>query len=149
MPWVDPLPKSKRGTAFGVKDKAHPNGHRGSDRNGVKVGTKILAVNDGTIVLSKWSDILGNVTVLKTVLNGKARFWGFCHMDKPGHKVGSIMKAGEPVGVVGNTGSATSGAHLHWTLGDTKDSVFVGAVRDPEVALKKLQEQDKNDIQKP
>lgn len=135
MTWRQPLDKFKLGTKFGVKDAAHPNGHRGVDYNGFPAGTPLKAVTDGEIVLNKWSGVLGWVIVLK--VNDKAYF-GYCHMKtqsklKPGTKV----KAGDEVGQAGTTGSASSGVHLHLTLGNTADSVFSGTVRDAYAAIEK------------
>lgn len=134
MAWNYPLDKFKLGTAFGVKDAAHPNGHRGTDYNGFKAGTKLKAVADGKIVLNTYSKVLGNVVVLKVGLN----FFGYCHMDKPSAlAVGAVVKAGDVVGLAGTTGSASSGVHLHLTLGLTKMAVFSGKVFDAHKFLTK------------
>lgn len=42
---------------------------------------------------------------------------------------------GQPIGKVGNTGSASRGAHLHLTVGSTPKSVFFGVVVDPEEVI--------------
>ena len=135
MAWRMPLNgKFNYGPLFGVKDKWHPNGHRGVDYNGFKGGTPYYAVNDGVIVLNKWSDVLGNVVVLQT---GK-QFWGYCHMDKPSPlKVGTKVASGDVVGTAGTTGSASSGVHLHLTLSLVKEGVFGGKVYDADAFLKK------------
>lgn len=136
MAWIMPLKgKYKYGPLFGVVDSWHPNGHRGTDYNGFAAGTPLLAVNDGVIVENKFSKILGNVVVLQV---GK-QFFGYCHMDKPSPlKVGTKVKSGAVVGGAGTTGSASSGVHLHFTLGLTKDSVFGGKVYDADAFLKKV-----------
>lgn len=127
MAWQYPLDKFKLGTAFGVKDALHPNGHRGSDYNGFKSGTKLKAVSDGKIVLIAFSKVLGNVVVLKVGLN----YFGYCHMSEPCPlTAGSIVKAGDVIGKAGTTGTASSGVHLHLTMGLTKMSVFQGKVFD-------------------
>jgi hypothetical protein len=36
--WRLPFPDKNLGTKFGVTDKAHPNGHRGTDWNGFPSG---------------------------------------------------------------------------------------------------------------
>jgi murein DD-endopeptidase MepM/ murein hydrolase activator NlpD len=45
---------------------------------------------------------------------------------------------GQVIGKVGNTGSASRGAHLHLTIGSTEKSVFAGVVFDPEVMIDQL-----------
>lgn len=127
-----PLDKFARGTKFGVKDAAHPNGHRGVDYNGFKEGTPLKAVADGTIVLVKWSDVLGNVAVLQ--IGG--RFFGYCHMSKACElKEGTAVKSGDVIGLAGTTGTASSGVHLHLTLGRDANSVFGGEVEDADAFL--------------
>lgn len=125
--WIQPVKKVKLGPKFGVKDAWHPNGHRGVDYNGFKQGENLLAVNDGKIVLNKWSDVLGNVVVLQV---GKYYF-GYCHMVKPStRKVGEKVVSGDVIGHAGTTGSASSGVHLHLTLSLDKNGVFAGKVYD-------------------
>jgi murein DD-endopeptidase MepM/ murein hydrolase activator NlpD len=134
MTWNYPLDKFKLGTAFGVKDALHPNGHRGTDYNGFKAGAKLKAVSDGKIVLNSYSAILGNVVVLKVGLN----FFGYCHLQEPSPlKPGTKVLAGDVIGKAGTTGSASSGVHLHLTLGLTKTAVFSGKVFDAHKFLTK------------
>lgn len=137
--WMLPFPDKNLGTRFGVTDNAHPNGHRGTDWNGIPAGTKLPAVADGTIVLVQKSEALGNVAVLKVTRIGlPAVYFGYCHMSKPcAIPVGTKVKMGEAVGTIGNTGTASSGIHLHLTLGLSKTSVFAGKVSDAWVFLKK------------
>ena len=136
MAWRMPLNgKYNYGPLFGVVDNWHPNGHRGTDYNGFKAGTPYFAVNDGVIVVNKFSAVLGNVVVLQV---GK-HFFGYCHMDKPSPlKVGTKVVSGDIVGTAGTTGSASSGVHLHFTLSLVKDGVFGGKVYDADAFLKKV-----------
>ena len=88
-------------------------------------GTPIPSIASGTIVLQQWSDVLGNVSVLRVMdKDKKLAYVGFCHLAKPGLEVGTKLKEGDIVGYVGNTGSASSGAHLHLTVGREIKSVF-------------------------
>ena len=135
MAWQYPLKKFKLGTPFGVVDEAHPNGHRGDDFNGVPEGTPLLAVNRGQIVLIQFSPILGNVVVLRVGI----RFFGYCHMQKPCHlKLGTAVNSGDVIGYLGNTGSASSGPHLHLTMSFFKTGVFYGKVASAYKFLKTM-----------
>jgi murein DD-endopeptidase MepM/ murein hydrolase activator NlpD len=88
-------------------------------------GTFIPAIASGTIVLQQWSDVLGNVSVLRVMdKDKKLAYVGFCHLSKPGLDVGTKLKEGDIVGYVGNTGSASSGAHLHLTVSREVKGVF-------------------------
>lgn len=135
MAWRMPLDgKYSYGPKFGVVDSWHPNGHRGTDYNGFKAGTKYFAVNNGTIAVNKWSDGIGWVVVLKV----GGRYFGYCHMDKQSPlKVGTVVKSGDVVGTAGTTGKFSSGVHLHFTLATTPDGVFAGRVYDADAFLKK------------
>ena len=133
MAWRYPLDIFLHGTAFGVKDAAHPNGHRGTDYNGFPKGTPVKAVSNGTIALNQWSDVLGWVIVLQVGKN----FFGYCHLAEQSHLVkGNKVKMGDVLGKAGTSGSASSGVHLHLTLGTSKNSVFSGAVQDADKFLK-------------
>jgi murein DD-endopeptidase MepM/ murein hydrolase activator NlpD len=88
-------------------------------------GTPIPSLANGTIVLQQWSDVLGNVSVLRVMGKDKALYYvGFCHLKAEGLKVGTKVKEGDVVGLVGNTGSASSGAHLHLTVSKELKGVF-------------------------
>ncbi len=88
-------------------------------------GTPIPALSNGTIVLQQFSKVLGNVSVLRVLgKDGKLYFIGYCHLSEPGLPVGTKVKRDETVGKVGNTGSASTGAHLHMTVSKELKGVF-------------------------
>lgn len=91
----------------------------------VPVGTPIPALASGTIVLQQESKVLGHVTVLRIMDKAKKlKYIGYCHLQKPGLPVGTKVKEGETVGLVGNSGSASSGPHLHITVSDQVKGVY-------------------------
>jgi murein DD-endopeptidase MepM/ murein hydrolase activator NlpD len=142
--WVMPVKgKFAYGPLFGVVDSWHPNGHRGTDYNGFPKGTPLVAVSRGTIVLNQFSKVLGNIAVLRviTLVKGekKAVYFGYCHMDKPSPlAIGTVVNAGDVIGPAGTTGSASSGTHLHFTLGFDKNAVIGGKVYDADKFVKKM-----------
>lgn len=106
--------------------------------------TAIPAVADGTIKLIQWSNILGWV-IVQTVWDAakkKTKYVGYCHISCGTHginckgpkvhgdhapikkQVGHKIKEGDIMAYIGNTGSASSGAHLHLTLSNTLKGVF-------------------------
>jgi len=139
MTYVLPFPESKipKGGDFGNTEAPRTNPHRGVDF-AVAAGTPIKSATDGTVVLDRWSDVLGWVVVIQCP---RGVTWGYCHL-REGSKlnIGDKVVAGETVvGLVGNTGSASRGAHLHMTCGGKEaESVFSGWVQDPVAALKRL-----------
>ena len=95
-------------------------------------GTPIPALDRGTIVLQQYSRILGNVSVLRVLghdpKNRKEKrqlfYIGYCHLKEPGLPVGTKVKEGSVIGQVGNTGAASTGAHLHMTVSKLVKGVF-------------------------
>ena len=104
--------------------------------------TPIPAMGNGTIKLVQWSNVLGWVLV-HTVWDAKkkkAAYVGYCHLSckthgincKGGHdasqalslKINDKVKEGDTIGIMGNTGSATSGVHLHLTMSWKLKGVF-------------------------
>lgn len=129
-----PFPDSKLTGHFGKirKIKGVPTTpHRGTDW-AAKEGTPIPAVSDGTVRLIQWSNILGWVLVQSVMgKDEKVLFVGYCHLQKkPSLLVGQRVACGDTIGLVGNTGSASSGPHLHATLSPALRGVFQGTVLD-------------------
>lgn len=88
-------------------------------------GTPIPSISNGTVVLQQWSNVLGNVSVIRTMGADKVLYYiGYCHLKAEGLKVGTKVKEGDTVGLIGNTGSASSGPHLHLTVSKELKGVF-------------------------
>lgn len=150
MSWVMPFPEKTITGEYGTlsdfrrKNKMQP--HSGTDWSpgGSNKGkTLIPAIADGTIKLVQFSKVLGWV-VVQTAADRKGNIWhiGYCHLacKKCGincsgnHdadlaltvEVGDKVKAGDVSHgmTIGNTGSASSGCHLHATLGKGVKDVF-------------------------
>jgi len=133
MAWRHPYNKNLITSRFGVTaNRTSP--HRGLDY-APKEGTRIPAASKGTIQLSQRSDVLGWVVVQSAWDHAKSRtvYVGYSHLKEKSHlAIGTQIEIGQTVGAVGNTGSASRGAHLHLTIGSTIKSVFRGTVFDPE-----------------
>ena len=88
-------------------------------------GTAIPAIANGTIVLQQFSKVLGNVSVQRVQdKQGKLWYVGYCHMRAEGLAVGTKVAEGDTIGFIGNTGSASSGPHLHMTVSSKLKGVF-------------------------
>ena len=56
----------------------------------------------------------------------------YCHLSQSLVAKGTNVRPGTPIGITGNTGSRSTGPHLHLTLKDTKK----GRVIDPSILLR-------------
>jgi hypothetical protein len=78
-------------------------------------GTPVAATVDGVLTLTGFSSYSGNKVTIKTDGNW---YHFYCHLDSiaPGMVDGRRVKAGEIIGTVGNTGTASNGVvHLHYS----------------------------------
>lgn len=98
--------------------RTHPvTGKKKSFHTGIDLpaadGTKIFAVNNGTVVLAKYYGGYGNCVMIN---HGGGIVTLYGHMNStPPVKVGQKVKAGDVIGYVGTTGSST-GNHLHFEV---------------------------------
>jgi len=83
--------------------------HKGIDIAG-KWDSPILAVEDGVVVKSYYSDTYGNVIFIK---HPSQFVTVYAHLNKRFVKQGQFVKQGEMIGKMGKTGQAT-GTHLHF-----------------------------------
>ena len=85
-----------------------------------KKGSLINAVREGRVVFSDWTQS-GGLTVC--ILHEEGYFSVYKHNSKLLKEVGELVKSGEPISVIGNTGTLSSGAHLHFELWKDGESV--------------------------
>ena len=98
--------------AFGVRDKMHPNGHHGIDY-GVPEGTSVGAAGDGVVTGSSYDRALGN---LVTINHGGGYSTRYAHLSQSLVSPGMQVKQGTIIAKSGNTGTATTGPHLHFEV---------------------------------
>jgi len=83
--------------------------HKGVDF-AMPVGTPVLAVGDGEVVIAKRSGAAGNYVVIR---HGRQYTTRFMHLKKILVKPGQKVKRGDRIALSGNTGRST-GPHLHY-----------------------------------
>jgi len=76
-------------------------------------GSVVKAVLDGTVLYAGWSQDSGNTI---QVQHSDDIVSIYKHNEKLLKKVGDKVKAGTSIALVGNTGDATTGTHLHFEL---------------------------------
>ena len=75
--------------------------------------TPVKSVADGTVIFAEWSVDTGNVIIVKHNNNLISVYKHNASLVK---KQGDLVKAGEVLGTVGNSGALSTGPHLHFEL---------------------------------
>jgi murein DD-endopeptidase MepM/ murein hydrolase activator NlpD len=120
------------GSGFGAARSGHT--HQGQDVMAA-CGTPLVAARGGRVQMSTWDDAAGNYVVI----DGKGTPFDFmyAHLAEPSPlKVGEVVRTGQPIGVVGTTGSS-SGCHLHFEMWGAPGWYEGGSPIDPVGYLKK------------
>ncbi|MBS0877231.1 MULTISPECIES: murein DD-endopeptidase MepM [unclassified Tatumella] len=85
--------------------------HRGVDF-ALPIGTPVLAVGDGEVVVSKNGGAAGNYVALR---HGRQYMTRYMHLSRLLVKPGQKVKRGDRIALSGNTGRST-GPHLHFEI---------------------------------
>lgn len=95
---------------FGMRNGYH---HNGIDIVSQSRNLDVLAAKTGTVVSSQFhTGGLGNLVIIDHG-NGYESYYG--HLSKRLVKEGDLVRAGDLIGVMGNTGNST-GTHLHFEI---------------------------------
>jgi LysM repeat protein len=97
----------------GVKSQGI-HGYNGVDL-AASVGTPIMASADGTVILSRTSGYNGGYGLYVVIKHANGTQTLYAHMSQVNVAVGEVLKQGEVIGAVGNTGRST-GPHLHFEV---------------------------------
>lgn len=82
--------------------------------------TPIKAVANGTVIFSEWTADTGYVIILK---HEDGLLSVYKHNGSLNKRQGDIVRAGEVIASVGNTGELTTGPHLHFELWSNGNAV--------------------------
>jgi murein DD-endopeptidase MepM/ murein hydrolase activator NlpD len=88
------------------------SGHYGTDILAPE-NTPVVAILDGTVIAADWTLETGNTIGIQHEGNIVSFYK---HNSRNLKRLGTRIKAGEAVAIIGNTGEATSGPHLHFEL---------------------------------
>jgi len=117
---------------FGAARSGHT--HQGQDVMAA-CGTPLVAARGGRVQMSTWDDAAGNYLVI----DGKGTSYDFmyAHLAEPSPlQEGEVVRTGQPIGVVGNTGDA-QGCHLHFEMWSAPGWYEGGSPFDPLPYLEK------------
>jgi murein DD-endopeptidase MepM/ murein hydrolase activator NlpD len=126
----------KFGTHSETRKKLGLGPHRGLDYS-VQSGTPLKAIGSGRVKNIGHTSVLGYFMEISApvIVKGKleVKIFGYYHLledQEQFWKVGDAVIGGEVICKSGNTGSATSGAHLHLMAGE-KINLATNPVEDP------------------
>lgn len=114
--WANPLPAGSYTLSSPFGPRFHPIYHEWRMHNGQDMaapeGTQIFAACNGAVIFTGMSGGAGNLTAIDCGGGVQTRYM---HQSRITVNVGQPVKAGDPIGLVGNTGAST-GAHLHFEV---------------------------------
>jgi murein DD-endopeptidase MepM/ murein hydrolase activator NlpD len=87
-------------------------GHFGIDIAG-KQGSPVAAAADGFVVFAGWTYDAGNMII---IAHGGGYFTFYKHNQALLKAANSLVKRGEPIALLGNTGAMSHGPHLHFEV---------------------------------
>jgi len=158
MTWQHPLPPKLIGDKYGDKEPPRTQAHRGTDYRG-DARQFVRAVSDGVIHNIFYSACLGWIVELETDEHGL--YFGYSHLACQKHGVncdgkdhedgsncnkniqkGDRVKAGQPIGLCGNTGLCSRGVHLHLTVSKKPDPRYAKTFDAEKFINQKIKKQE-------
>lgn len=123
-----PFPNPNLADGWGSTCCGRTSPHRGVDFPQPS-GKPIPAVADGVVRRNEYTGCLGHALVLE---HPDGMFSGYSHMVTASPlPIGTVVKKGDIIGKVGNTGTCSKGAHLHLTMSPGVDGFKSGTTVDP------------------
>lgn len=84
------------------------------------IETPVKATSDGVVIFSEWTTETGYVIILE---HKEGLLSVYKHNGSLNKSQGDIVRAGEVIASVGNTGELTTGPHLHFELWDNGNPI--------------------------
>jgi len=119
--FVEPVPGRAINSPFGLRKLPWEEGgrlHEGVDF-AAEPGESVLAAADGVIVRAGQDGGYGRFVEIRHAA-GLSTLYAHLGAIGPAARPGQAVKAGQPVGAIGNSGSST-GPHLHFEVRDERD----------------------------
>lgn len=120
------------GARFGAGRSGHT--HQGQDVM-ADCGTPLVAARGGIVQFSGYQGAAGNYVVIDG--RGTGYDFMYAHLEEPSPlSTGDTVRTGQPIGIVGTTGSSTA-CHLHFEMWGTPGWYEGGSPFDPLAYLQK------------
>lgn len=117
---VNVLPGYDQATVTSSYGEQRDSGTHGGIDIAAAKGTRVGAVRDGVVVTSKMGSGPRSYGNYVKVEHDNGYYSLYAHLDSRGVQEGDVVKAGDTVGTVGDTGYAT-GDHLHFEVRNPQD----------------------------
>lgn len=124
--FMRPLTSGRVTSNFGRRDLSVSSGsfHYGLDI-GVGAGTNVYAPADGIVTGVEWNNCAGNTLYIVHNVGGNYYTTYYAHLSKINVSVGQTVYTNTVIAKSGNTGTCTTGPHLHFTI--TRKARYVSA----------------------
>lgn len=124
--FIRPLTSGRVTSNFGRRNLSVSSGsfHYGLDI-GVGAGTNVYAPADGIVTGVEWNNCAGNTLYIVHNVGGNYYTTYYAHLSKINVSVGQTVYTNTVVAKSGNTGTCTTGPHLHFTI--TRKARYVSA----------------------
>jgi murein DD-endopeptidase MepM/ murein hydrolase activator NlpD len=126
-----PIKNGKITTPYKKLGKHWSKGYHTGVDFAVPIGTPVRAISDGIVENANWGKAYGT----QVIIRGEAGWVIYAHLSVARVKPGQSVKVGQLIGESGNSGTNTTGAHLHVELRDNK-RWSAGKDLDPKELLK-------------
>lgn len=93
--------------------------HAGIDIASSNGNTNIYATANGVVDKCGWNSANGNYVVIKHSIGSNVVYSFYAHLSRYCVSVGTSVNSNTIIGIMGNTGSGSAGAHLHFAFMDT------------------------------
>jgi uncharacterized protein YjdB len=90
--------------------------HLGMDIQSHTNDKNIYAAGNGTVAQTGWNSANGYTITIKHTISGKTVYSFYAHLSSIKVSKGATVSKGQTIGVIGNTGSSSTGTHLHFAF---------------------------------
>ena len=120
MTWQEFYASPDLADGFGAEGAHRKNPHRGLDLPH-SWGTPIPSLGGGTVTISEYNSALGWIV---EVTGDDGLYPGYRHQSGQGLPIGTRVEAGDVIGHVGDTSTASAETHLCLTIGTAPGAVY-------------------------
>ncbi len=96
--------------------------HLGLDLASGKRDSNVYAASGGQVAAVGYNSANGKYVIIRHAVSGKTVYSFYCHLSSYSVSRNRSISKGQKIGVYGNTGSSSAGAHLHFAIANKLNS---------------------------